>query len=129
MYYIALLIIAILFISRIIIGFRKGMVQEIASLLAMVLAGICLFLIVGAIGNYMDQEMGKLVQSIVILVIVCVLYRLLHTLFTSLELISKLPIIKWLDKLLGAVMGAIEAALIVALVVYFLKQWGLSLLV
>lgn len=128
MYYIALIIIAIIFIWRITTGFRKGMVQEIISLIAMVVAGVCIFLIMGAVGNYLNHEIGKMVQVVVVLFVVCIVYRLVHVLFTSLELISKLPIIKGLDKLLGALIGCVEAVLIVAALVYLLKNWGLSIL-
>lgn len=128
MYYIALIIIALIFIWRITTGFRKGMVQEIISLIAMVVAGVCIFLIMGVVGNYLNHEIGKMVQVIVVLFAVCIVYRLVHVLFTSLELISKLPIIKGLDKLLGALIGCVEAVLIVAALVYLFKNWGLSIL-
>ena len=39
MYYAALIIIALIFIWRMTVGFRKGMVQEIISLIAMAVAG------------------------------------------------------------------------------------------
>ena len=129
MYYFALIIIALIFIWRVAVGFRKGMVQEIISLIAMGVAGICVILILGAIGSYFDQEIGKVIQTVLILFAVCLVYRLVHVLFTSLDLVSKLPIVKGLDKLLGAVVGCAEAGLIVGLLVYFLKKWGLSMLV
>lgn len=128
MYYAALIIIALIFIWRMTVGFRKGMVQEIISLVAMVVAGVCVLLIFGAVGSYLNREIGKVVQMIIVLLAVCAVYRLIHVLFTSLELISKLPVIKWLDKLLGILIGAGEAALIVGFVIYFLKNWGLSVL-
>lgn len=128
MYYIALIIIAIIFIWRITAGFRKGMIQEIISLIAMVIAGVCVILILGAAGSYLNQEIGKTIQMVAVLAVVCLIYRLVHVLFTSLELISKLPIIKGVDKLLGAVVGLAEAVLIVGFLVYFLKNWGLSIL-
>lgn len=128
MYYIALIIIVLIFIWRITTGFRKGMVQEIVSLIAMAVAGFCIFLIMGAIGNYLNHEIGKMVQIISVLFVVCLVYRLVHVLFMSLELISKLPIIKGVDKLLGALVGCVEAALIVTILVYLLKNWGLSVL-
>lgn len=128
MYYISLIVIAIIFIWRISVGFRKGMVQEIISLIAMAVAGVCVVLILGAVGSYLEREIGRAIQSVIVLFVVCVVYRLVHTLFTSLELISKLPVIKWLDKLLGIVVGFAEAALISGILVYFLKNWGLSLL-
>lgn len=128
MYYIALLIIALIFIWRITAGFKKGMVQEITSLIAMGAAGVCVVLILGAIGSYMDREVGRVIEIVAVLLIVCLVYRLVNVLFTSLELISKLPIIKWLDKLLGLAVGFAEAALIAGFLVYFLKSWGLSIL-
>ena len=128
MYYAALIIIALIFIWRMTVGFRKGMVQEIISLIAMAGAGVCVLLIFGAIGSYLNREIGKVVQMVIVLLVVCAVYRLIHVLFTSLELISKLPVIKWLDKLLGIVIGAGEAALIVGFIIYFLKSWGLSVL-
>ena len=76
----------------------------------------------------MNHEIGKMVQIIVVLFAVCLVYRLVHVLFTSLELISKLPIIKGVDKLLGALIGCAEAALIVGILVYLVKNWGLSFL-
>lgn len=128
MYYVSLAVIAIIFIWRMIAGFRKGMVQEVISLIAMAVAGVCVVLILGAIGSYLDREIGRLIQIVAVLFVVCLVYRLVHTLFTSLELISKLPIIKGLDKLLGIAVGFAEAALIVGVLVYFLKNWGLSIL-
>lgn len=128
MYYISLIIIALIFIWRAAAGFRKGMVQEIISLIAMAVAGICVVLILGAVGSYLNREIGKTVEMAVVLFVVCLVYRTIHVLFTSLELISRLPIIKWLDKLLGIAVGLAEAGLIVGLLVYFLKNWGLSIL-
>ncbi len=128
MYYIALIIIALIFIWRIAAGFRKGMIQEIISLIAMAVAGVCIVLILGAIGNYLNQEIGKMIQLIMVLFVICLVYRLVNILFTSLELVSKLPVIKGVDKLLGAVVGCAEAALIVGILVYLLKNWGLSIL-
>lgn len=128
MYYFSLVVIVFIFIWRVAAGFRKGMVQEIISLIAMAVAGVCVILILGAIGSYLDQEIGKTVQAVLVLFAVCLVYRLVHVLFTSLELVSKLPIIKGLDKLLGAVIGCAEAVLIVGLLVYLLKNWGLSFL-
>ncbi len=128
MYYISLAVILIIFIWRVMAGLRKGMVQELISLIAMAVAGFCVVLIIGAIGSYMDQEMNRSVQFIAVLFAVCVVYRLVHVLFTSLELIAKLPVVKGLDKLMGAVIGVAEAGVIVGILVYFLKNWGLSVL-
>lgn len=129
MYYVALIVIALIFIWRIAAGFKKGMVQEIVSLIAMAAAGFCMLLIIAAIGSYLDKEIGRLVQMIAVLLAVCLVYRLINTLFVSLKLISKLPIIKGLDKIMGAVVGFAEAGILVGFLVYIIKNWGLSNLV
>lgn len=126
MYYVALVVIVLIFIWRVASGFKKGMVQEILSLIAMAAAGFCMFLILGAVGSYLDKEIGQLIQFVSVLIVVCLAYRLVNILFTSLQLISKLPIIKGLDKVLGAVVGAAEAAIVVGVLVHFIKIWGLS---
>ena len=97
MYYIALALIAVICIWRIAAGFRRGMVREIISLIAMAVAGVCVVLIIGAVGSYLEKEISKTITMVAVLFIVCVVYRLVHVLFTSLELISRLPVIKGVD--------------------------------
>lgn len=128
MYYAALIIIALIFIWRMIAGFRKGMVQELISLVAMAVAGVCVVLILGAIGSYLDKEIAQVVKMVVVLLAVCLVYRLVNVLFTSLQLIAKLPIVRWLDKVLGIVVGFAEAGLMVMVFIHVLKNWGLSIL-
>ena len=128
MYYAVLIGIGLIFLWRIVTGFKRGMVKEIISLIAMAVAGVCVLLILSAIGNYMEQEIGKLVQVIAVLFVVCLIYRIVNVFLDSLKLIAKLPIIKVLDKIFGAVVGFVEAGLITGLLVHFLKNWWLSML-
>lgn len=127
MYYAALIIIVLIFIWRMAAGFKKGMVQEIISLIAMAVAGVCVVLILSAIGSYMEKEIAQLVKIIAVLLVVCLVYRLVSVLFTSLRLISKLPVVKGIDKMMGLVVGFVEAGLLVAVLIHFLKNWGIAL--
>lgn len=126
MYYVALIIIVLIFIWRITAGFKKGMVQEIISLVAMAAAGFCMMLILGVIESYLNKEIGQMIQFVLVLIAVCLAYRLISILFTSFKLISKLPVIKGIDKLLGAVVGFVESGILVGVLVYYIKLWGLS---
>lgn len=128
MYYVALIAIGFIFIWRIAVGFKKGMVQELLSLIAAAVAGICMILILGAVGSYFENDIGQMIKTVLVLLVVCAVYRLVNILFTSLKLISKLPIIKSVDKLLGIVIGFAEAGIIVVLLIHLLKNWGLSIL-
>ncbi len=127
-YYIAVAAMTLLVIWRMVAGFKKGMVQELLSLIAMGAAGVCAVLILSAIGSYLNKEIGRLFQIVVVLIVVCAVYRLMNLLFTSMKLISKLPIVHSLDKVLGAVFGIAEGIVIVVVVLDVLKKWGLSLL-
>lgn len=128
MYYVALIAIVLIFIWRISVGFKRGMVKEIISLIATAVGGLCVVLILSAVSSYMDKEIGQLVQVVVALLVICLAYRLAHILLTSIGLVAKLPVIKGLDKVLGAVVGFVEAGVIVGLLVHLLKNWGLSAL-
>lgn len=128
MYYVALIIILLVFIWRMVAGFKKGMVQELLSIIASVAAGICMVLIFGAVGSYFENEIGQVIKTIVVLLVFCLVYRLINILFTSLKLISKLPIVKSVDKLLGMVVGFAEAGVMVLLVVQLLKKFGLAVM-
>lgn len=128
MYYAALIVIALVFIWRIAAGFKRGMVQELISLIAMAAAGICVFLILGAVGSYLEKEIGQVIQIVVVLFAVCLVYRLVSILFVSLKLISKLPIVKGLDKIMGAAVGFVEAGILVGVLVHLIKGWGMQFL-
>ena len=120
--------IIIIILWRMVSGFRKGMAQEILSLIAMAVAGFCAYLLLGAIGSYLNREIGRLIQIILLLLIVCAVYKLANLIFTSISLVSRLPVIRSADKLLGAVFGILEGIIITGYILYWLKNWGLSVL-
>ena len=76
----------------------------------------------------MDKEIAQVVKMVAVLLAVCLVYRLVNVLFTSLQLIAKLPIVRWLDKVLGIAVGFAEAGLMVMVFIHVLKNWGLSIL-
>ncbi len=127
-FYLAVAAIVVIMIWRMVSGFRKGMVQEILSLIAMAVAGFCAYLLLGAIGSYLNKEIGRLIQIIILLLIVCAVYKLANLIFTSIRLVSRLPVIRSADKLCGAVFGILEGIIITGYILYWLKNWGLSVL-
>ena len=127
-FYLAVIVIILIVIWRMRTGFRNGMVQELLSLVAMAIAGLCAYLILGAIGSYLNREIGRLIQIIVLLVAIGTVYKLANLIFTSIKLVSKLPVIRGADKLFGGILGIVEGLAIVMYVLYWLKNWGLSVL-
>ena len=126
MYYVALIAIVLIFIWRIVAGFKKGMVQEVVSLVALAIGVVSAVLLVSAVSSFADKEIGQVIKTILLIVIVCVANRLIHLFLNSIGLVAKLPVIKGFDKLLGAAVGFVEGLAIVGAIVYVLKAWGLA---
>lgn len=126
--YIGIAVIALLIVWRMVAGFRKGLVRELISLAVLVIGGVCAYLVVGAVGSYLNREIGRLLQIVLILLVIGAVYKLAGLLFTTLKLVSKLPVVRTADKLLGAVLGMLEGLAIVWYIIYWLKNWGLSVL-
>lgn len=126
--YIGIAVIALLIAWRMVAGFRKGLVRELLSLIALAIGGLSAYLIVGAVGSYLNREIGRLLQIVLILLVIGAVYKLAGLLFTTLKLVSKLPVVRTADKLLGSVLGMLEGLAIVWYIIYWLKNWGLSVL-
>lgn len=126
--YIAIAVIVLLIAWRMVAGFRKGLVRELLSLIALAIGGLSAYLIVGAVGSYLNREIGRLLQIVLILLVIGAVYKLAGLLFTTLKLVSKLPVVRTADKLLGSVLGVLEGLVIVWYIIYWLKNWGLSVL-
>lgn len=127
-FYIAIAVVALLVVWRMIAGFRKGLVRELLSLLALVVGCVSAYLILGAVGSYLNREIGQMVGIILMLLVIGAVYKLMNLLFTSLKLVSKLPVVRSADQLLGAVLGVLEGFAIVWYIIHWLKSWGLSVL-
>lgn len=127
-FYIAVAVIVLLIVWRMVAGFRKGLVRELLSLIALAIGGLSAYLILGAVGSYLNREIGRMLQIILILLVIGAVYKLISLLFASLKLVSKLPVVHGADKLLGSVLGVLEGLAIVWYIIYWLKDWGLSVL-
>ena len=77
---------------------------------------------------YFYLAVAAIVVIIILLLIVCAVYKLANLIFTSIRLVSRLPVIRSADKLLGAVFGILEGIIITGYILYWLKNWGLSVL-
>lgn len=121
MYYVAIGLVIIVFIWRIIAGFKKGMVGEIISLISMVVALISLYVVLQIINSYMNDNFSNIIKMAIILIFIGLVYKVANLIFTSLKLIAKLPVISSLNRLLGALVGAVEAVIIILILIQVLR--------
>ena len=68
-----------------------------------------------------------MIIAIVLLALLGIVHHLLGVVFFSAKMISRLPVIHWVNKLLGAVFGALEVVLILQIVFVFIMYFGLGM--
>lgn len=120
------IIVAIFLLCKMVDGYKKGMVKEIISFVSLIILCIVLALIANGVSSYFDGQFAKLIVVLFLLIALGVVHHLLGVLFFSAKLISKLPIVHWLDKVLGIVVGVLETVLILWTIYTFIMLLDLG---
>ena len=109
-------------------GYKKGMVKEIVSLVTLIIMGIMIVLISKGLHSYMEKEVVGVIIAVVLMALLGVVHHLLNVVFFSAKMISKLPVIHWVNKVFGAVFGVLEVILILQIVYVFIMYFGLGMI-
>lgn len=109
-------------------GYKKGMVKQIISLVTLLVVGIMIALIGCALHTYMQKEVLGLIVAVLLLAVLGVIHYFLGFVFFSVKMISKLPVVSWLNKLLGALFGFLELVVFLQIVYFFIENFGLGVL-
>lgn len=107
-----MIIVIILAVYKVVDGYKKGMVKEIVSLVSMAVLCAVAALIAGGISNYNSGRIFNVIAAAVLLLLVLIVHQLLKVVFFSAKLISKLPVVHFVNKLLGIVFGVFEVVLL-----------------
>ena len=94
-------------------GYKQGMVQELSSVISLLLALTAIGMFLVAAQGYLNHETIRIVLGIVCMTIAILVYKIVDFILSSLKVISSLPVLKGVDKLLGFCVGAMEAVLII----------------
>lgn len=121
-----LVIVLILALYKIIDGYKKGMVKEIISLVSMAVLCAVVALIAEVMGSYNDGRIFQAIVAGILLVVLVIVHQLLKAVFFSAKLVSKLPVIYFVNKLLGAVFGIFEVVLLLWTVYTFIMMLELG---
>lgn len=117
---------AVLLVLKMVSGYKKGMVKEIIMLVTLILTCITIALIANGLKNYTSGHVVNVIIVIVLLSILGVVHLLLKPLFLSAKLISKLPVVNWLNKLMGIAAGAAETILMLWTLYFFVSIMDLG---
>lgn len=102
------LVVVFYLIIMLIVSAKRGFAKELCSLVAIVIATIAVMLIAFALRAYFNQERIIFVITIILLFLLFVLYKIIDLALVSIKIISKLPLIRRVDKLLGIFVGIVE---------------------
>lgn len=123
---ILLLIVLIVLICNVVEGYKKGMVKSVISFVSLIIVCIVAILLGNALKSYMDGEIFNVVVLIILLCLIGILRHLLDVVFFSAKVISKLPVVSWVNKVLGIVFGFLETVLIIWTIYTFIMLLDLG---
>ena len=120
------IIILACFVPSVVIGFKKGLVDQVISL-AVVLGGIWLSLhfsdsvgnVIGGIFGIKDSFWMKAIAFILIFVVVAIVLNLLGGLLKKL---MEITMIGGINSIFGALLGFVKAAFILGIIAYFINS-------
>lgn len=125
---IMVLIVLIVMICSMADGYKRGMVREIISFVSLIITCVVVVLLANALTSYFDGNIVNLIIMILLLCLIGIVRHLLGVVFFSAKVISKLPIVSWVDKLLGIVVGVLETVLILWTIYTFIMLMDLGMI-
>lgn len=123
-----LIIFLVVMLCNIVNGYKRGMVREIISFVSLIVMCVIVVLIANGVQSYLEKEMSGVIVAVLLLCVVGILHHLLGVAFFPAKMITKLPVIHWLDKLLGMAVGALETVLILWTVYTFIMFFGMGMI-
>lgn len=123
-----LVCVAVLAIINIVLGYKKGMVKAVISLISLVILCVVVTLLANGISSYHDGNFFHVVLVAILLTLLGLVHHLLGVVFFSAKLVTKLPVVHSLDKLLGIVFGLVETLLILWTVYTFVMMMDLGMI-
>lgn len=109
-------------------GYKKGMVDEIISLVALIAGIVLLAVIVSVISNYLQKDISDVVIGVILFVAIVILMQVIQVISKGLKMIFKLPVINGINKLAGLVIGAVEGVILIWVIFILLQYFKLGTL-
>ena len=121
-------IVLIVMFFNIVSGYKKGMVREIISLISLIVMCVVVALIGNGLNSYFDGEIANVIIAVLLLCLVGIVHHLLGVVFFSAKVISRLPVVSWIDKLLGMLFGIVETILILWTIYAFIMMLDMGMI-
>lgn len=115
-----------LMLIKLIAGYHSGMVRQIVSLVSFAILGVVMVIIGLGLSSYTKGKFVNTVIAVLMLAAIAIVHHLLSLIFFSAKIVTKLPMVHWLDKLLGAIMGMLETIVIFWMIYSFVMIFNLG---
>lgn len=122
------IIVLILLVVKVLEGYNRGAIKEIISFVSLIVLCAVAALIGKGLESYLHKEFVGVAVTILLLCVLGIAHHLLGLIFFSAKLISKLPVVHWLDKIMGMAVGALEVILLLWTVYTFIMYFGLGVI-
>ena len=122
-----LIVMILVAVWRMTVGFKRGMVKELISMVGLIFASIVGFLAVSGLQGYAQSNFIEVIVCVVMIAIVAVVHSVLKLLFFSVKLVSSLPVVSTANKIRGIVFGLLEAVVIYWILCYVLASLDMGM--
>jgi len=123
---IVLLATIVLVIIKILDGYKKGMVKEIISFVSLTFTCVVVVIVGAGLHFVKSSQIAGVFVTILLLAVLGIVHHFLRLIFFSANLISKLPVISFGNKILGMMVGALEVILLLWTVYTFAMYYDLG---
>lgn len=109
-----------------IMGFRKGLIIELLTLVALVLGVWAGFYFAEFVSGLLEEGFdyhGKYINIISFVIIFIVVVVLVQILARALTRVAKLAAVGWLNKLAGGIFAVLKSAVILSVLIYFMNRF------
>lgn len=94
-------------------GYKKGLVEETVSIMALLIGVVAIALLASAIGNYLSKHISNMLIALILFVSLLIVVQIARLIIASLKFITKIPIIHGINKLAGMCIGLVEGVILV----------------
>lgn len=121
-----LIIVILLLLGGAIKGYQNGIVKEVSTLIGLIGALAAGMAIITALKHYQTQNTVNVVIAVICLIVILLAYKIIDFVLASLKMLSKIPVISWINKLLGGAAGIGEGILIVWIAFLLLTAFDIA---
>ena len=119
-------VLLILVLIQIVLGYRTGLVKGIQKFIGWITLGLVFILVEMMLRFYRRGSQTDVLICLILLVIVLLIWRVIRTILLPAKMLSKLPVIKGVDKLLGVILGILEVMILLWLLDALLLNYTLG---